>query len=406
MRRTPAYMAPEQCVAAPNVDGKADVYALGVILYEMLSGRLPFVAKHGFDFMAAHVRLEPEPIGELIPDLPPEVANLVHSMLVKDAGLRPSMDAVSGLLQELQAAALSLWVPAGPAGGAAAGAAATEAGVAATISGASLRGPRHSKEQIEIGATAPGSGGARLSRELPIISGAGARVSGSQRNSQPLLPAIAPSAVSGQPASEEATKAAAPEVAPAIVAEPGRGGRSRVAEVLRHPYLVALGLALLFGGLASRLRSPSPSERGPAVVAPRQVRWNLTSQPSGAEVVRSDGHVLGSTPFSLVRPADGGESTLTLRLPGYADKSVVLSHNADVQTAIVLSPQAGPAAIGDAGTAHAERGAPEKGIEKGIEKGVEKGVEKATEKRRGKAEKGRGKAGKKGEGDDVKLLLD
>ena len=395
-------MAPEQCVAAPNVDGKADVYALGVILYEMLSGRLPFVAKHGFDFMAAHVRLEPEPIGELIPDLPPEVANLVHSMLVKDAGLRPSMDAVSGLLQELQAAALSLWAPAGAAGGPAAGGATMEAGGAATISGASLRGPRHSKEQIEIGATAPGSGGARLSRELPIISGAGARVSGSQRNSQPLLPAIAPSAVSGQPASEEARPAAAAAFALPVASGPGRVAQSRMVDVVRHPYLVALCLALLFGGIASRLRSPSPSERGPAVVAPRQVRWNLTSQPSGAEVVRSDGHVLGSTPFSLVRPADSGESTLILRLAGYAEKSVVLSHNADVQTAIVLSPQAAPAASNDNGTAHAEHGLGKKWTEKG----TEKGTEKSAEKRRGKAEKGRSKAGKKGAGEDVKLLLD
>lgn len=58
------------------------------------------------------------------------------------------------------------------------------------------------------------------------------------------------------------------------------------------------------------------------------------------------------------------------------------------------------------GTVHAEQGLGEKGTEKATGKGAERGAEKPAEKRRGKAEKGRSKAGKKGEGDDVKLLLD
>lgn len=384
---TPAYMAPEQCLSAPNVDGKADVYALGIILYEMLCGRLPFSAKHGFDYMAAHVRIEPLPISNFLPDLPPEVGNLVHSMLVKDPSLRPSMDAVAGLLQELQAAALSLWSGADGAGAEISTRANTEAGVAATVSGASQRPPRHSKEMIEISATAPGSGGARLSRELAVISGQSARVSGSRGPSGPLP--VLPSAVSGRttgselappaPSGESAQPAPLPVAAPASQPALFRRRGAFVAAVL------ALAVVIAVVGLR---RGSGPPERAIPTPAVRQVRWLLTSQPSGAEVVRGDGQVLGSTPFSLVRPADVGETQITLRLSGYGDKSVVLSHNADVETAIVLSPVPSPPSQPAPPEAAPSRAEPSEG----------------SSGKRGK--KDHSKSGKRGPGDDVKLLID
>jgi hypothetical protein len=397
---TPAYMAPEQCLSAPNVDGKADVYALGVILYEMLSGRLPFLAKHSFDFMAAHVRLEPQPITELLPELPPEVANLVHSMLVKDASLRPSMDAVAGLLQELQAAALSLW--SGADGGAAeiSPGANTEAGVAATVSGASLRPARHSKEMMEVSATAPGSFGARLSRELPQISGGGQGAPASTRTSgaggSPGLPAgSVPSSVSGRALTSDASAGTAmgdailPPPVPPTSAVAGAVNTGR-----RGPLIFALGALLIVATIVGLRRGSSPPERSAAAPQVRSVKWLLTSQPSGAEVVRGDGQVLGSTPFSLVRPADVGESKITLRLSGYVDKSVVLSHNTDVETAVVLSPLPSPATlptpppvVEPPSSAHEPSGG-------------------AAGKRGKKSDKAHSKAGKKGAGDDVKLLID
>jgi tetratricopeptide (TPR) repeat protein/tRNA A-37 threonylcarbamoyl transferase component Bud32 len=59
---TPAYMAPEQAVADPHVDHRADVYAVGILAYEMLSGRLPFSASSPQAMLAAQVTEAPEPV--------------------------------------------------------------------------------------------------------------------------------------------------------------------------------------------------------------------------------------------------------------------------------------------------------------------------------------------------------
>src|SRR5581483_1267944 len=56
---TPEYMAPEQCMGILGVNSKADVYSLGVILFEMVTDRLPFQAELIFDVMAMHVREAP-----------------------------------------------------------------------------------------------------------------------------------------------------------------------------------------------------------------------------------------------------------------------------------------------------------------------------------------------------------
>ncbi|SVD21280.1 uncharacterized protein METZ01_LOCUS374134, partial [marine metagenome] len=60
---TPTYMAPEQAAAEPNVDQRADIYAVGVVGYEILTGRPPFSARTTTGILAAHVTQAPVPIG-------------------------------------------------------------------------------------------------------------------------------------------------------------------------------------------------------------------------------------------------------------------------------------------------------------------------------------------------------
>jgi serine/threonine protein kinase len=82
---TPEYMAPEQAGGA-NIDGRADLYALGVIAYEMLAGKPPFAAADAVAIMTKHLTETPPPLPDTVPV---EVAALVMDLLQKDPENRP-----------------------------------------------------------------------------------------------------------------------------------------------------------------------------------------------------------------------------------------------------------------------------------------------------------------------------
>ena len=88
---TPQYMAPEQCAGASRVDGQADVYSLGVILYEALSGQRPFDGESALSIMNQQVLSAPIALRALRPELSVELAALVEQLLAKPAGERPTM---------------------------------------------------------------------------------------------------------------------------------------------------------------------------------------------------------------------------------------------------------------------------------------------------------------------------
>jgi eukaryotic-like serine/threonine-protein kinase len=86
---TPAYMAPEQIAVDPSVDHRSDLYALGVVAYEILAGAHPFAGKRAVALLAAHATEKPEPIVNRRPGISPRLAALVMSLLEKRPEDRP-----------------------------------------------------------------------------------------------------------------------------------------------------------------------------------------------------------------------------------------------------------------------------------------------------------------------------
>jgi eukaryotic-like serine/threonine-protein kinase len=86
---TPAYMAPEQAAADPGTDQRADIYAFGIMAYEMLAGQPPFHGRTPQKLLAAQMGERPKPIRDIRPDTPPLLADLVMRCLEKDPDDRP-----------------------------------------------------------------------------------------------------------------------------------------------------------------------------------------------------------------------------------------------------------------------------------------------------------------------------
>jgi serine/threonine-protein kinase len=86
---TPLYMAPEQAAADPDVDRRADIYALGVTAYEMLAGQPPFAGLAPRALLAARMTEDPPHICTVRPDVPQALADLVMQCLQRDPADRP-----------------------------------------------------------------------------------------------------------------------------------------------------------------------------------------------------------------------------------------------------------------------------------------------------------------------------
>jgi serine/threonine-protein kinase len=94
------YMAPEQVRGLGATDWRADLYAVGILLYEMLTGRKPFDGTDQFAVMRAHIELTPRPVSHWVPTLPKDFDALIERALRKDPANR--FQSACGFLTALQ----------------------------------------------------------------------------------------------------------------------------------------------------------------------------------------------------------------------------------------------------------------------------------------------------------------
>jgi Tol biopolymer transport system component len=80
---TPAYMAPEQAAADPHLDHRVDIYAVGALGYELLTGRPPFIGRTPQEVLAAHVTQSPDPVERYRPGLSPAISQVIMRCLAK-----------------------------------------------------------------------------------------------------------------------------------------------------------------------------------------------------------------------------------------------------------------------------------------------------------------------------------
>jgi serine/threonine protein kinase len=105
---TPVYMSPEQAVGEREIDGRSDIYSLGVLGYQMITGRVPFTAGNSMALLLKHVNERPRPIAELRPETPGGLRDAIDRALMKEPEDRwPTAAALRDALKSLEAAGAS-----------------------------------------------------------------------------------------------------------------------------------------------------------------------------------------------------------------------------------------------------------------------------------------------------------
>ena len=107
---TPTYMSPEQAMGERELDGRSDIYSLGVLGYQMLTGRVPFAAGNSMALLLKHVSETPRPIAELRPDAPVALSDALERALMKQPDDRwPTASSLRDAILSNDAAPSASW---------------------------------------------------------------------------------------------------------------------------------------------------------------------------------------------------------------------------------------------------------------------------------------------------------
>jgi len=300
---TPNYMSPEQCHGKP-VDKRTDVYSLGVMTHEVLTGRLPFDGESLMDILVKHMTVAPPRMSAHCPELPPGIDSPVLHMLEKDAQNRPAStgEAMEALVAE-----------------------ATRAGI-----------------QVPLVAS-------RNAPALPIV-----RIRSVPPGTTPTAELVRAKTVATPEASGRTLNPAESDVA--------RGGGRRamlVAALVVGGLVAGAGGVVLVSHRAPRVVVSSepatasvPASIGVVTLAP------ASAAPASSTVaVRVEANVphasvwlaakrLGDAPGPISLPRGSDQLTLTVKADGYVASNVAVVPTEDVVLAVTLPKSAGPVTSG------------------------------------------------------------
>jgi serine/threonine-protein kinase len=302
---TPFYMSPEQALCQ-DVGAASDIYAMGVVMFEMVTGRVPFAAEQLVLLLNAILKEPAPPASQFRPDVPAFLDRLILRCLEKDPGGRPqTMEEVVALL----------------------GAGAADlAGQSIAFGQTMAVGPGLAN------LTASGSAAARPSAMTARTSAPGSRST------------LKPQTISARTTEMvPATQAAGDGTsAGAVVARGGsarQGGAGllglargwlnspRVARAA-IPAVIVAAVIIVASVFVSTASAPSVTSeivaaQPPPPPAPTHAAITLNSEPGGAEVTRlNDGRLLGTTPLVDIRPVDRQQMNYRFRLAGYTEVQI------------------------------------------------------------------------------------
>jgi eukaryotic-like serine/threonine-protein kinase len=310
---TPFYMAPEQAMGG-KMDHRVDVYAMGIILYEIFTGTVPFKAETFMGILTQHITQPPVPPSQMAAQngrvCPPELENIILKAMRKEPADRyQTMNELTSALIEFyrfacgpQAVTMAPWAPSvfGRSG-------------TSSVPAVYQTGP--------MSAQRAASGGGSKTWVLVAIAafvvlggGGAAAIVMSRGEDRPVVSPEPERGKTGQPEPPPVTAGGAPDAAPVILAkaEPDAGGATTVA--------VTGGAPDAGTTTASTIIDSPPVDRTPPA---RQVDVTIVSKPDKAAVfdVTSGRTYVGVTPL-IVQVRPGQRSSFRIELAGYHDRTI------------------------------------------------------------------------------------
>ena len=306
---TPYYMPPEQARGAKKADRQSDIYSMGVLLYEMLTGEMPFEGETYNELIVNISTLDPTPPAMIIPELDPNLEAIVLKAMARDRLERyPSMD-------HLAAALLPF----------------TDDPRLASSAAPSLLNPplqKMSRHDVEMAATVLGEGDTAPRRKwlVPVMT----------------LVVAAVVAVGAFFGLSNGNGGSEPTVARGPTSGEAEGGAATIADALvDHPDAEAETVALSNprdGGVSE----PSNGASATVSAASETVQLEISVVPAAAEIT-IDGIVVEGNPFIDRFPRDGARHRVEAKARGFRPEALFVVFDEDRALSIELQPRRRPA---------------------------------------------------------------